>query len=109
MKSFSEMLQVLRDLKSGEGTAYIAYDVPLKVCINFWVELDREGKVSHFSPHINFYTGETENDSVVAVLNSDDYGVATKQDMIDYLREFAIQSGLDEKAQVWERDEDADI
>ncbi len=109
MKNFGELLQVIRDLKPGEATAYIAEDVPLKVCLNFWVELDDKGNVTHFSPHINFYAGETDNDSIVAVLSSEEYGVKTQQDAIDFLQEFALQSGLDEKTQIWERDESADV
>jgi len=108
MKNFDEMLQVVRDLKPGEATAYVAEDVPVKVCINFWLEVDETGKVTHFSPHLNFYAGETERDPVFALLQAS-WAMNTQQDIIDFLQDFAIQSGIDQQARMWERDEGADV
>jgi len=55
------------------------------------------GKATHFSPHLNFYVGETENDSSIAELQVD-WEVSTQQDVIDFLQDFAVQSGIDQQA-----------
>lgn len=109
MKDFQGMLNMIRNLQPGEMTTYMAENVPMKVCVSFMVELDEDGKVSYFNPHLNFYPVDTEAEvgpDIFAQL--EDLNVhKTKQDVVEFIEQFAAQIELDQKAQVWYLDEDA--
>ena len=104
--SFQDLIQKVRNLPKEDGMGYIG-EFPIKATFNVWIDRDAEGKICHFTPHLNFYqsaNGDEEDLSVYAILDTSEME-ATPQDVAEFLEAFARQAGIDTTVPALEEDE----
>lgn len=105
--SFQDLLQKIREIPKDSDMAYIG-EFPVIVTLNIWLGTDAEGKISHFSPHLNFYQSENndnEPDYVYAHLDTHQFDASTPQEAAALLEQFARQAVIDTTSPSMEQDE----
>lgn len=107
--SFQDFLQKIRELPKDSGMGYIG-EFPVKLTLNVWLDTDAEGKISHFTPHLNFYQGENDDNEpthVYAQLETSELGTEALEveEVVEFLETFARQAGIDTAVSSLEVDE----
>jgi hypothetical protein len=107
--SFQDLLQKIRELPKDSGMGYIG-EFPVKVSLSVWLETDEDGKISHFTPHLNFYQSENDDNEpthVYAQLETRELGTEALEveDVIEFLETFVRQAGIDTTIPSLEEDE----
>jgi hypothetical protein len=110
-QQFVEMVRAMGPWNEEKGGLAYNAELLLKANVNIWIDTNENGEIDMFTPHINFYEQEDDDERLTQTMatihptNGDEQEIKTPQQAAQFLTEWAKESGIDTNAPLWFIDE----